>query len=267
VVDALPALVSRSFAQLNNVETGHQFDLFIDNTELWFEVSGIVDYYPTLYSDEQPFVVVEQGPFLQRLQRQPGATTFPNEIWIDLEEGTSPEDVLVSLDAEHNASEIIASHRRDAVRSTLATDPLVVGLIGLLFFSFLVGIALSVVSLTTYASLTVQARRAELSVLRAIGLSPDRITLSIAIEQSLVMLTAVVLGMLIGALLSTQVLPALSRNTTGADVTPPFLITFGAVPLIIYVLITLLILLVALGFSALLVRRLTSAESLRQVEV
>ena len=265
VPDPLPAFVSRSFVAVNEVEAGQQFNLFLDNTEIWFEIIDVIDYYPTLYNDAELFLVTEQSLLTDRLSVLPSRTIYPNEIWLDTT--TDTQSVLNALGTEQNATSIRESFRLEAARDDLETDPLAVGLIGLLFFSFLVGITLSVVSLVTYATLTVQARRTELSVLRAIGLSPARITSSIAIEQTLVMLTAILLGLVIGFMLSTQVLPALSTNTAGADVTPPFLVELDPLALAQYMLAISLILVVALAFSATLVRRLTNAQALRQVEV
>jgi ABC-type antimicrobial peptide transport system permease subunit len=136
-------------------------------------------------------------------------------------------------------------------------------LIGLLYLAFGVALVLTVISLLTYVALTAMQRRAEFGVLRALGLSAGRLVASIALEQVMVMLTGVVLGGVLGAAMSSQVLPTLAFGATGEAVTPPFVIQVEQSALIQYVALLLLVLGVTFGASLVLVRRLSLIDLLR----
>src|SRR5205085_8294308 len=56
--------------------------------------------------------------------------------------------------------------------SNLQTDPLNLGLLGLMFLAFIIAMSLSVVGLLTYSVLTAVARQGEFGVLQALGLAP-----------------------------------------------------------------------------------------------
>ena len=80
----------------------------------------------------------------------------------------------------------------------LRTNPLGLGLLGLMYLAFIMALVLSVVGLLTYAGLTAQSRRTEFGVLRALGLSSLRVVGGLALEQAFVMGIGVVLGALLG---------------------------------------------------------------------
>ncbi len=257
----MPVLVSEQFAAINRLNIGQQFPLFVNPQTLWFEVAGIVPYYPTLYDNVAPFMVVDHQLFSYTLERRPfyepaGAIT---EQWLRLPSTASAADITPAVPG---ASAITIA----SVLDGLQTDLLALGLIGLLFLSFLIGLVLSVVSLFTYLSLAVQSRRSELAVLRALGLAPWRIILSIAIEQLFVMLTALALGAVIGTILSSQVLPTLSISTTGASLVPPFIVQADGGALLQYALLLAGLLLFILLGGALLLRRMTHINALRLIE-
>jgi ABC-type antimicrobial peptide transport system permease subunit len=145
----------------------------------------------------------------------------------------------------------------------LETDPLSVGLIGLLFLSFIIVLVLSIISLLTYAGLTAQFRRAEFGVLRALGVSSARLILSLALEQVMVTAVAVIIGAIIGVILSTQVLPTLASSITTQTIAPPFIVQTETDALLQYGLVMLIILFVVLGFTLLLVRQLSLAQAIK----
>ncbi len=71
---------------------------------------------------------------------------------------------------------------------------------------------------------------------------------------------------MLGFLLSERVLPTLAFNTTGAAITPPFIVQVETPVLLQYGLILLLVLALVLLGSLLLVRRMSLAQALRYAE-
>src|SRR5205085_12069930 len=103
--------------------------------------------------------------------------------------------------------------------SNLQTDPLNLGLLGLMFLAFIIAMSLSVVGLLTYSALTAVARRSEFGVLQALGLSPLRVIGQLAFEQIFVIVLGVALGGILGAMLSNQVVPRLALDTSSKNIT------------------------------------------------
>ena len=259
---AIPALISPSFAAEMELSLGQKFQLYLDQSIIWLEVAKIQTYFPTLYNDDVPFIVVEQDALLYTMLRRPTATnTYEHEAWIQLDSPT--DDFVAELEMLDN---VVSITRLDDALDNLQADLLSVGLIGLLFFSAVIGFLLGVVSLVTYAALNVQDRRTDLAVLRALGLNMPRLISSLAIEQILVIIISLLLGLGIGILLSIQVIPVLSINTAGGSITPPFLIRTEIGQLLLYSSGILLVMLAELAISSWLIRRLATMQALRTGE-
>lgn len=255
---AIPAIVSASFAEKNELVVGQKFTLFVQGVTAWYQAVHIVDYFPTLYDSARSFIVLPRNIVTYNATRAAMFQESPEELWLKLTPGTNIEAFLESRPFVY-----AASYDREHEALIRQTDLLTAGLIGLLVFAFLVGLTLSVVSLITYAALNIQARRNEISVLRALGFTRRRIILSLTLEQALVVVMAVLLGGIIGVVLSVQVLPTLSTSTTGTALTPPFLVRFDTVLFIRYALIVGAIFAVQLAASGLLLSRMTSASAPR----
>ncbi len=264
-LETIPAVFSRQYAEENNLLVGALVDLYVERQAVRFEVVGFTDYFPSLYADEAPFAVVNRDALLYTLNRRPGAASYAQEAWLRLQPGVSSAAFGAALPTLIPADQRLVQNALtlDGALDQLQTDSLALGLIGLLFIAFAVALLLSVVSLLTYIALTAQGRRGEFAVLRALGLPSMRLVASIALEQALVFLTAIGLGAVLGLLLSNQVLPTMATSTTGAAITPPFLVQVEVSALTQYGLILLLVLGVVLLASVLLIRRLSLAQTLR----
>jgi hypothetical protein len=262
--DPIPAIASQRFAELNGLLPGATFQLgTVEHVQPRFVLEDTVEYFPTLYPEDRLFLIVDQDTLFHALNRRPSATYYPSEVWLQLESGASSEAVVTALDAQTDRTIITRVQTIQQMREELETDILLAGLIGLLYLAFGVALVLTVISLLTYVALTAMQRRAEFGVLRALGLSAGRLVASIALEQVMVMLTGVVLGGVLGAAMSSQVLPTLAFGATGEAVTPPFVIQVEQSALIQYVALLLLVLGVTFGASLVLVRRLSLIDLLR----
>jgi hypothetical protein len=252
----LPAVVSTSFAEENELTVGQKFNLSIDQTRFWFEVIAITQYYPTLYAEDSAFLVTTLDPLLLIAQRRPNSTLKTNELWVKLTPDASTEDFVNSLGTEQNRQYIAAVGDRDTALQGLQTNLLTLGLIGLLVLSFVIGLLLSMISLVTYVVLSIQSRQVDFAVLRAMGFLSRRLVWSMVIEQCFVVITALILGLVIGIFLSAQILPSLSLGSSA--LVPPLRIQFETGALLSYVGIILTLFAAQLAFSALLINRVTT---------
>ncbi len=260
----IPAVASTTLVELNGLQIGDMYRLVnVGGISPTVQVVDTTVYYPSLYGEQRPFLVVDQAALLYAINRRPGAAVYPAEMWLRLAPGVTAEEVLRAADTDGDDTAIIRAETLERTLRGLQTNPLALGLLGLLFLAFVVALVLSVVGLMTYAALTAQSRRNEFGVLRALGMSLGRLAASLALEQALVMLTGALLGAALGAILSDRVVPTLAIGATGEAITPPFVVQVEVAALAQYSLIMAGVLLVVLIASLLLVRRLSLAQTLR----
>jgi len=260
----IPAIASTTLMDLNGLQIGDIYRLVnVGGISPAVQVVDTTVYYPSLYGEQRPFLVVDQAALLYAINRRPGAAVYPAEIWLRLAPGVAAEDVLAAAGTDGDDTAIVRVETLERTLRGLQTNPLALGLMGLLYLAFVVALALSVVGLMTYAALTARSRRNEFGVLRALGMSLGRLAASLALEQALVMLTGVLLGAALGAILSNRVVPTLAIGATGEAITPPFVVQVEVAALAQYGLIMAGVLLAVLIASLLLVRRLSLAQTLR----
>ena len=259
----IPAVVSAPFAAENALEPGALFDLYIDSRPYTFVVDSTADYFPTLYADQAPFAAADLQALLYALNRRPGAGVYPNEVLIALDEGVDPDAWLEARALNAAGYAVENALTAESVRTGLADDVLALGLSRLLFMGFVIAMILSMINLLVYAALNAQSRRDQFAVLRALGMSSSRIALSVALEQIVVFVVAVLLGAVMGALLSSMVLPSLAISGDGGALTPPFRVEVEVAALAQYfAALTGLLVLVVIA-SAIIIRRLSLGQALR----
>lgn len=260
----VPAIASNNLMARNGLQPGDSFRLTnVDGVGLQVQVLDTVDYYPSLYSEQRPFLIVDQATLLYAVNRRPAAAVYADAMWMRLAPGTDAIAFADGLDIEGDETVILRTTTLAKTLRGLQTNPLALGLMGLLFLAFIVALALSVVGLVTYAALTAQGRRGEFGVLRAMGFSLGRLAFSLAFEQIMVVATGVLLGGGLGAVLSSRVVPTLAIGATGEVITPPFVVQVETTALVQYSVIMGVVLLLVLAASLLVVRRLSLAQTLR----
>jgi hypothetical protein len=246
-------VISESYAEANDLAPGQKFRIVIDQTSLWLQVQAVTRYFPTLNPDDAPFIVTPYALTLYALQRRPTAQVYDNERWISVD--GSAAGWRDALDAGLQGG-LTGALDRETLRAGMQTDLLTTGLVGLLLLAFVIGVVLSIISLMTYTALNVRARRRNLVTLRALGWPLWRMAVGLTLEQAFVILLATGLGASVGALLSAQVLPALSISATGSALVPPYRVTFDPALFAVYCALIVIVFVAQSGFAALLVNRL-----------
>lgn len=259
----IPAIVSEELVALNGLLPGTRFQVgAIEYARPWFEMAATTAYFPSLYAD-RPFIVIDQQALLYTLNRRPSADLFPSEVWLRLEDGASSNAAIDALHAQTDQSIQLSIRTYDDALNSLDENMLLAGLIGLLYLAFGVALALAIISHLTYSALTTFQRRAQYGVLRALGLSANLLVATIALEHLIVLVTGTLLGALLGAGISAQMIPTLALGATGESITPPFMIRFEQAALAQYAVLVLLLMVVTSSASVVLVRRLTLGDLLR----
>lgn len=279
---ALDAVVSSELAARNRLEPGPDAQPFTLTEvarvrDVTFTPVQETEYYPSLYNrsategvGSDAFMIVDVRELLYRLNRRPSGTYYADEVWLRLAGGVDEQSISAATgvlddldDALGGSVLVIDSVTLAEELDKLQTDPLSLGLLGLMYLAFIIALVLSVVGLLTYAGLTAQARRMEFGVLRALGLSSLRVVGGLALEQLFVMAIGIVLGGALGAVLANQVVPTLALGAAGEDVIPPFVVRVGVDRLFEYALMMVVVLLLVLSSSLFLVRQLSLSRTLR----
>ena len=262
--DPIPAITSEELAAINGLLPGTRFQVgAIENVRPWFELVTTTSYFPTLYSDHRPFVVVDEEVLLYALNRRPSADVHLSEVWLRLDANASSEAVVNALKAQTDQTIMLKIETAGEAFDTLGTNILLAGLIGLLYLAFGVALTLAIISQVTYSALTSLQRRTQYGVLRALGLSVNHLVITIALEHLIVIATGTLLGAALGATISSQMIPTLAFGAVGESITPPFMIQFERAALAQYGLLILVMLMVTSSASMILVRRLTLSDLLR----
>ncbi len=228
----------------------------------------VTEYFPSLYNDERPYIVVDVQELMYALNYRPSSQFYPNEVWLKLEDnvsGVDDVDGVISqlIGGDDSGVERVQAFTFADEYDQLETNPLALGLLGLMFLAFLIALVLSIVGLVTYAGLTAQARRSEFGVLRALGLSSTRVVLSLIFEQIFVVILAGLLGSVLGHVLSVFVVPTLALGTAGEGVVPPFITEIEWAAIGRFWLIMLVVIIAVFSFSFVLVRQLSLSRTLR----
>ena len=279
----MPAVVSSTFAEVNSVEEVIQQFMNGDEAvtvddlptmpingvggrQLFIKPHRTVDYFPSLYNEERPFVIVDIRELMYALNQRPTGRFYPTEAWLNVDEDiNSVAEVNALIDRVTADENVIKTGdvTYAQVFDDLETDPLALGLLGLMFLAFLIALVLSVVGLLTHASLTAQARRSEFGVLRALGLASSGVVRSLIMEQLFVVIIAGILGSVLGAVLSEFVVPTLALGATGEGVVPPFVTEIEWTAIANFWGIMLVVMFAVFAFAFFLVRQLSLSRTLR----
>jgi putative ABC transport system permease protein len=212
------ALVSAKYAAQRGLREGDRIILKMNDAggtqEIPFIIAGLVDYFPTLYADNGPFVI---GNLDYSFEEQ--GRPYPYEVWMDLEPGAR-------LDAIKAAAFGYELHLRDTPAALMEADqlrPERQGLFGLLSVGFLAAVLVTTIGFLAQTLLSFQRRMAEIGVLRAIGMSTGQLARLLICEQTLVIGIGCAIGTALGVLTSRLFTPFLQVRTGTFPDTPPFL--------------------------------------------
>ena len=248
-------IASTQFVETFGGEDGRPLEISINGIPVKVSVRDIIEFFPTLGINEQPFLVADFDALHERMNitRTTGEVQ-PSEFWIATTHGKeileSEEGVLESGSIRDPAIGRIRlalskvrlrpgfnTVDRTAELSDVAFDPLVSAgwraLLGIAFFTVLI---VSAVGFLVHSRVSFDGRRAELALLRTIGISMKQLLFLVVLEQVMVIGVAVALGIFMGSRMGTSIMPYLANSGENATVVPPmaiqidwfgFGITFG----------------------------------------
>ena len=221
-----------------------------------FVIVGALDYFPTVYPEDGPFFVAN----LDYLFEQQGGE-FPYEVWMDIETGTTKEDIEAGV-RELGLRSII----RDEALPTVLTAidrPERQGLYGLLSVGFLAAAVLTGLGFLFYSIISFQRRFIELGMLRAIGLSTRQMAVLLLYEQSLIIGVGIVAGTILGVGVSRYFIPFLQVRSGLHPQTPPFVVLIAWEQIQLIYLIFAVLLGLALSAVAIMLLRMKIFQAVK----
>ena len=220
----LPAIASKRFLERTGLRPGGEVELVMGQLLVPLSIQGEVDLFPTLGDPASGFLIVNQAHlyFYAGLTLQTTAQA-PNELWLRLSPDPAVrqaaftkfhDDYGIPDSQQIDSQKILQDVQRDPVIRACGSGVLLLALLAV--FSILaLGFAL-----TLY--LGGQARTVEVSVMRAVGLSPRQIFTMISLEYLLVAVIGLVIGTVAGLRISDTMLSFLNVTEAGERVVPPF---------------------------------------------
>lgn len=231
-------LISRPLAERTRLKPGDRLKVRQGESEVELIVAGVVAHWPGRLPEQGEFLVANL-PYLQDT-----LGLAPYAVWLRLEPGAAASQALEAL-GERQVRLTAATDRRSAVAAG-RRQPFRLGIYATLSAGFLVAVLVMALTYLLSIGLTLQARAKELGVLRAMGMPPGQVALSLYVEQLLIMGSAAATGLAAGAWAAALYVPVL-RQQPGETILPLRLAAIGGDRLSLLIAFTLTL---ALGVAA-----------------
>lgn len=223
----LPVVASQSFLEATGAAVGEDLAARISGTGVTLRIVSSVATFPTV-DPTTPFLIVDgETRDLQRLDTvdrvMPGS-----EAWLSVDDARAATVEATLAARPFETAEVVG---RDALTVALATDPVPLGVIGVLGLGSIAAMAFAAIGFLVSATVSTGERRGEFALLRALGLSDRQLSIWLALENTFLLIVGLVLGSVLGLLLSWLVLPFVTVTGTGAAAVPApvIVIPWGAI--------------------------------------
>ncbi|MBW5445239.1 FtsX-like permease family protein [Cohnella sp. CFH 77786] len=221
-------LVSRSLADAAKIKPGDPIRLSWDGLdEAAFTVYGIVDYWPSwnpLPTGEDgtnregaplPHLVVGH---LNTIQDRLAAE--PYEVWLKLKDGATSQQIYDRLEKLRTPVTSLRDAKQELIRSK--SDPFRLAINGVMTLGFVISMLISFFGFLLFWVLVLSGRTLQYGMLRAMGISFPQLIGMLVGEQLLTSGAAVVIGVLIGNLVSEMFVPLFQMSFATREQVPPF---------------------------------------------
>lgn len=245
---ATGVLVPDSLLEGSTLRVGDsiRYNLSLGSDEVEFEsvVVGSFDYFPTWYPAEESVLIV--GNLTHVFEVAGGE--FLYHVWA---ESDSPVET-VSFREELLDQQLFGTTWEEArpIVAKIQSEPQRQGLFGLLSVGFITSALLTVLGFFLYSLFSLQQRTVEIGILRAVGLSRSEMVRLVAWELVLLIISGLLLGTVLGVLVSQQFIPFMQVGNGATGLAPPYLveIAWGAIGQI-YILFGLLFVVALVALS------------------
>ncbi|MER6914049.1 FtsX-like permease family protein [Streptomyces sp. NPDC000594] len=264
------ALITERFARSTGAKEGSTLTVPVSGEEVKVRVAGVARQLPTLgpaavldgtgpAGRDGGAVLVDLRAVNQVLAGRTDHGLPPSEWWLHPEPGAV--DRVASALRERPSLDAGQIQVRDEVADALHRDPLGAGPQSALFAATLAAALLAAVGFAVATAGALRERSAEFAVLRALGAPRRQLARLVAMEQSLLIALALLIGVGIGTVLTRAVVPLIVLTGRATQPVPSVLVElpFDRVALLLVAVAAAPVLMVA----GLALRRAESATALR----
>ncbi len=243
--------------------------LSIEAQQFGGRIVGVLEELPTLTDPRrQGFVVADflalsaalNGPADWTFGEVPPRVISPGELWVKTDD---PDLVIRRLDVVPEEVTIVT---RTGASAAIASRPVQVGLVAILFVGAATSVALALAGVTSYVVLAVTRRTKEMGVLRALGFPRRGVATTFAAEQVVVLGLGALVGTLGGIGLTWAMLPFLQLGETATEIRPPVILEVSWPVLAGYVAVVALLMIASVVWATRRVSARRMSEVLREVE-
>jgi hypothetical protein len=220
----IPAIASRQFMNATGLRVGGEIELVFGKLLIPFTIQGVVDYFPTMYGGDAGYLIINQE-HLYYFAGMSGenVNAQPTEAWLNFTRDPDARQAAqrALLDQFGIPSGQIID--REVVLNDIRTDPVArAGGSGILLVALIAAFAILGLGFALTLYLGGQARTVEVSVMRAVGISPAQVFTMISLEYLLIAAVGLIIGTIAGLRISETMLSFLNVTDTGARIVPPF---------------------------------------------
>ncbi|GBD11344.1 hypothetical protein HRbin23_01007 [bacterium HR23] len=225
-VQPIPALFSRALLEQARLKVGERVTASVLSTSVPLRIQGQVEFFPTLYPREEPFLVVPLRPLVDYLAlHAPRLLEATAEVWVRIQPGVDPSPSALRQALEREGVRPTALLSAQEATQRRQADPLLTaGWAGLVLLAFGVTVMASASAISLYLFLDTRAREGEYALLRAVGFTRRQLTGVIWFNFILVVAVGVGLGTWAGHRMASGLLPLLEVAETGGRITPPMVL-------------------------------------------
>jgi predicted lysophospholipase L1 biosynthesis ABC-type transport system permease subunit len=214
---ALPAIAAQAFLQRTGASVGEIVAVTSLGQSIRVHLLAATELFAP-FDPGVPFLVTDLAALEATQFVETDATRQAHEWWLSVDPGHTPAVLQRLRGASSGAQSVIG---RDELARSLATDPVPLGLIGVLGLGSLAAMLFAGIGFLVSSTVSTSERIGEFALLRALGLSAGQLSLWLSIESVFLLAVGLLAGSLLGLLLAWLVLPFATLTQTGAAPIPP----------------------------------------------
>jgi hypothetical protein len=213
---ALPAIASASFLEKTGASVGETATVSSVGQPIRFQLLASTELFAPL-DPAVPFLITDLSTLDAARFVETSRTQQADEWWLSVDPAQTPAVLQRLRESSAGAQAVIG---RDELARSLTTDPVPLGLIGVLGLGSLAAMLFAGIGFLVSSTVSTSERIGEFALLRALGLSAGQLSLWLSIESVFLLVVGLVAGSILGLILAWLVLPFATLTQTGAAPIP-----------------------------------------------
>jgi hypothetical protein len=260
--DPLPAVATAALLEATGRAVGDDLPLEISGVRSTIRLVGAVDAFPTVDPGEPAALVDFETLALLRFAGN-NAVDPAEEWWFAADDGAQEALVERLRDPAIGSEEVLGRIERG---DALASDPVALGIVGMLTVGVVAAGVFAVVGFIVSAAVAARERVTEFALLRALGLSSRQLSGWLSLENATLALVSLVAGSALGLLIGWVALPFVTVTQGAERPFPPVDVAVPWPTIALLEIVAVAALAIAVALLAWLLRRVGMASALRMGE-